>query len=322
MPSRNHQVDDLFISQHLEFEATLPPQAPEEFSDDLKSFFKANVTVHSSSYVSSSARHFLLLARTGEGDKRLVVGFMYFYRCRDAGLWEMWAVGVEEQWRRRGLANKLVRRALVAAIALGADRFVFRWADEGREHGRSMARAIDRFLAEHFPASEISHDGGFSWKRCSGTGLLSVSVVQQWTVKLGPDAPYPRVQLKRRHAERGDYHVVEVDITKLIALHDRDQMRISDAEFWPSDKRQGLQEFLDPHDSRPAEMPLVSVRDAPMPGWWAHLRKERWPAVAFTNGRHRTRLLAYFGATAMPVEVHDSSVHRLIELCGLAAHRA
>lgn len=93
-------------------------------------------------------------------------------------------------------------------------------------------------------------------------------------------------------------------------------MRIDPPDKWPSEKLSGLQNFLDPNDPGAAEMPVVGVWDAPRPGWWSRVRKHRWPAVAFTNGRHRAHLLRHFGAATIPVEVSKHSVKRVLDLCG------
>ena len=284
----------------------------------MQDFYEANIATHPRSYVSPPAKHYMLIARSSGQPGSPAIGFAYFYDRVAVGHWEMWAVGVDEAWRRKGVATELVKCALLAARALGARRFVFRWADQGKEHGQRMAEDVDRFLAERMPGSEVSHDGAHSWRRFAEIqdAAPSCPVGDHWTIELGDHAPYPMVHLKRRHADRADYQVVEVDLSRLLALHDRDQMRIPNAEHWTPEKRVGLQQFLDPKDPYPAEMPVVSVWDAPKPGWWARLRDHRWPAVSFTNGRHRSRLLAYFGAKRLTVEVHITAAPRLIELCG------
>ncbi|MGM9516964.1 GNAT family N-acetyltransferase [Roseateles sp. DB2] len=311
-------MSEFTVSPYFEFDPELPPETPQELSDRMQGFYEANVRMHSRSYVSPPAKHYLVIARSNMQTEKPVIGFAYFYYRMAVGQWEMWAVGIDEGWRRRGVATELVHCALLVAGSLGERRFVFRWADQGKEHGQAMAADVNQFLAERMPTSQVSHDGAHSWKRfgeVQGTALPN-PVGDHWTIALGAGAPYPFVHLKRRHAGRPDYQVVEVDLALLLAMHDRDQMRISNPEHWALEKRAGLQQFLDPKDPYPAEMPIVSVWDAPKPGWWARLRKHRWPAVSFTNGRHRARLLAYFGAKRLTVEVHISAAPRLIELCG------
>lgn len=135
-----------------------------------------------------------------------------------------------------------------------------------------------------------------------------------WTVPLPSSAPYGFVRLRRRHSDELGYRVVLVDPNRLIKFHQRDQFRLPDPSNWPEDKRKGLQQFLDPADPGAAEMPLVSVWDAQKPGWWARLCKQRWPAVSFTNGRHRAYMLHYFGAPVIPVEVSLHSLVRFTEI--------
>lgn len=305
------------ISPFFQFSPEALPATPAELSEELKRFFEANVRVHSAAPETSPARHFLVTARASSLADRPVIGFMYFYEDLTANLWEMWGVAVEAKWRLNHVATELVQSALTAASLMGADQFVFRWTDRREEHGKKMAPAIDRFLADRFHQASVSHDGGISWQRPSevlGTSPRKPSG-PHWAVALDQTAPYPVVFLKRPGGDRSDYQVVEVNLERLLALHDRDHMRIPNADQWPEAQRRGLQHFLDPKDSNPAEMPIVGLWDAPKPGWWARLRQHHWPAVVFTNGRHRARLLAHFGAKTMPVEVSSHYAARLIELC-------
>lgn len=109
-----------------------------------------------------------------------------------------------------------------------------------------------------------------------------------------------------------------VDVNKLLMLHDRDhEMRIQNPEFWTEEKQKEIKRFLDPDDLGEAEMPIVSIFDAPMPGWWARFRGHSHEAVAFTNGRHRARFLRYMGAISIPVEVTERSKARLSQLCAI-----
>jgi GNAT superfamily N-acetyltransferase len=311
-------MNEFTVSSYFEFDPASSPPTPQELSERVQGFYEANVSIHSKNYVSPPAKHYMLVARANSQADIPVIGFAYFYERITVDQWEMWAVGVDEAWRLKGVATELVQHALLAAASLGARRFVFRWADQGKEHGRPMAESIDQFLSHRLPDSLVSHDGGCSWKQLlkARDPMFPKPIGEHWVVELGTNAPYPFTYLKRRHAANPDYQVVEVDLRRLLALHDRDHMRIPNAEHWTAEKRDGLQTFLDPMDPHPAEMPIVSVWDAPKHGWWAWLRKQRWPAVAFGNGRHRARLLAYFGAKTLHVEVHIKSASRLIELCG------
>lgn len=158
-------MNEFTLSPYFEFDPASTPATPQELSERMQDFYEANITTHSRSYVSPPAKHYMLIARSSGLPGSPTIGFAYFYDRVAVGQWEMWAVGVDEAWRRKGLATELVQCALLAASSLGAKRFVFRWADQGKEHGQRMAEGVDRFLAERIPGSEVSHDGGHSWKR-------------------------------------------------------------------------------------------------------------------------------------------------------------
>lgn len=135
----------------------------------------------------------------------------------------------------------------------------------------------------------------------------------------GPEAPYSYVRFRRRLDTHPEYVVQVVNVHKLVELHDNDDLAIPNAVNWPDDKFRGLQTFLDPAGIGAPEMPIVGIWDRriALPGWWNMMRKKSYvvPAVAFTNGRHRTRMLMHWGAKQIPVETSVVNLNRLQSMC-------
>lgn len=141
-----------------------------------------------------------------------------------------------------------------------------------------------------------------------------------WVVPL-PDHPhYDHVRLKRVFdGDAAPHRVVLVDARKLLRCADRDETdyvlpAIGD---WHSGKVRGIREFLDPSNPRVPAMPYVTISTRRTRDWLGWLGLDHEGVVAFRNGQHRARYLAYAGALAFPVEVHERDEGLLTELCGV-----
>nr|WP_224013132.1 MULTISPECIES: hypothetical protein [Paraburkholderia] len=144
---------------------------------------------------------------------------------------------------------------------------------------------------------------------------------QHWIVSLPDHQAYDHVRFKRVFTTDGTRHeVVIVDLHKLLLCADRDDTDyvLKPVDDWHVGKVRGIREFLDPENERVPQMPYVTIskrRAGGVAGWLglAHVG-----VVAFRNGQHRARYLAWAGAQWMPVEVHEREVALLRELCGAA----
>ena len=140
-----------------------------------------------------------------------------------------------------------------------------------------------------------------------------------WVVPVPAHHPYDYVRFKRVFTTDGTRHeVVIVDLHKLLVCAERDDTDyvLKPVDDWHMGKVRGIREFLDPHNERVPQMPYVTIarrRAAGLAGWLglAHVG-----VVAFRNGQHRARYLAWAGATWLPVEVHEREAPLLRELCG------
>jgi hypothetical protein len=142
-----------------------------------------------------------------------------------------------------------------------------------------------------------------------------------WIVPLPEHLPYDHVRFSRVFATDGSRHeVVIVDIHKLLQCADRDETDyvLKPVDEWHAGKVRGIREFLDPGNQRVPQMPYVSVSTRRAPGVAGWLRLAREGVVAFRNGQHRARYLAWAGALWLPVEVHEREAPLLRELCGAA----
>ena len=141
-----------------------------------------------------------------------------------------------------------------------------------------------------------------------------------WTVPLGDHAYYDHVRLKRVFVDEDDtrHCVVVVDAHKLLQCADRDNTDyvLPPVSEWHSGKIRGIREFLDPSSQRVPTMPYVTIATRRAPGLLGWLGLEHEGMVAFRNGQHRARYLAYAGAQAFPVEVHEREAGLLKALCG------
>lgn len=126
------------------------------------------------------------------------------------------------------------------------------------------------------------------------------------------------MRLTRTFAVEGPSEVVIVDLHKLLACADRDDTDyvLKPVGEWHEGKIRGIREFLDPHNDRIPQIPYVTVSTRRVPGLAGWLRLAREGVVAFHNGQHRTRYLAYAGALWLPVEVLGREAPLLRELCG------
>ncbi|HEY4805187.1 MAG TPA: hypothetical protein VIH96_21445 [Paraburkholderia sp.] len=140
-----------------------------------------------------------------------------------------------------------------------------------------------------------------------------------WTVPLPDHDAYDHVRLKRVFTTDGTRHeVVIVDLHRLLVCADRDDTDyvLKPVDDWHSGKVRGIREFLDPDNERVPQMPYVTIckrRTTGLAGW---LGLAHEGVVAFRNGQHRARYLAWAGALWLPVEVHEREAALLRELCG------
>jgi hypothetical protein len=139
-----------------------------------------------------------------------------------------------------------------------------------------------------------------------------------WTVRLPNHPPYEFVNLRRVFTEAGSRHeVVVVHVGKLLACAERDDTDyvLKPVDDWHAGKVKGIRDFLDPANPRVPEMPYVTIgarRTQSLLGWFG---VEREGVVAFRNGQHRMRYLAYAGAVCVPVEVHEREAALLRRMC-------
>jgi hypothetical protein len=142
-----------------------------------------------------------------------------------------------------------------------------------------------------------------------------------WIVPLPRHSHYDHVRLKRVFVDDGTRHVVVmVDAGKLLQCANRDETDyvLKSVDDWHAGKIRGIREFLDPDNTRIPEMPYVTItqrKRRSLMGWFG---MEHEGVVAFRNGQHRARYLAYAGAEIFPVEVAEREVDLLISLCGVA----
>lgn len=140
-----------------------------------------------------------------------------------------------------------------------------------------------------------------------------------WTVPLQGHRYYDHVRLKRVFEDDQSRHrVVVVDAHKLLECADRDDTDyvLPPIGDWHSGKIRGIREFLDPDNARIPAMPYVTICTRHARGLLGLLGLRREGVVGFRNGQHRARYLAYAGATAFPVEVHEREAELLMSLCG------
>jgi hypothetical protein len=157
----------------------------------------------------------------------------------------------------------------------------------------------------------------------AGAGIIASAAGAEpvWTVRLGNHADYyDHVRLKRVFlGERDACHcVVIVDACKLLQCADRDKTDyvLPPVGEWHSGKVRGIREFLDPAGDHIPTMPHVTIATSRAPGLRGWLALDHVGVVAFLNGQHRARYLAYAGAQTFPVEVHEREAGLLKALCG------
>ncbi|WP_106857588.1 plasmid fertility inhibition factor family protein [Caballeronia novacaledonica] len=139
-----------------------------------------------------------------------------------------------------------------------------------------------------------------------------------WIVRLQGHPQYDFVRLKRVFKDLGSRHqVVLVDVRKLLMCANRDDTDyvLKAVDDWHAGKVRGIREFLDPDNPRVPEMPYVTISVRRSPGLLGLLGVHREGVVAFRNGQHRARYMAYAGALCMPVEVHEREAALLHEMC-------
>lgn len=140
-----------------------------------------------------------------------------------------------------------------------------------------------------------------------------------WIVPLPHHSHYDHVRLKRVFVDDGTRHqVVMVDAFKLLQCANRDETDyvLKSVDDWHAGKIRGIREFLDPDNARIPEMPYVTITQRKRRGLMGWLGIEHEGVVAFRNGQHRARYLAYAGAANFPVEVAEREAELLISLCG------
>jgi hypothetical protein len=143
--------------------------------------------------------------------------------------------------------------------------------------------------------------------------------VEVWTVPLPDHEPYAFIRLKRVFSSPDARHrVVIVDANKLLACSDRDttDYALPLPQYWHSGKLRGIREFLDPKNARIPEMPYVTFKTRQPRTLRSLIGLTREGVVSFRNGQHRARYMAYAGAVAFPVEVHETEADLLQRYCG------
>jgi hypothetical protein len=117
-----------------------------------------------------------------------------------------------------------------------------------------------------------------------------------------------------------DYVVINVRTDRLLELWSRDGgYFLPPVPQWTQSERDRFHSFLDSRDPGFAEMPVVSIyfRTVSRWGWRPPFRCNfEEPVLAFTNGRHRARYLAYAGAQTIPVEATARSAPLVQKYCG------
>jgi hypothetical protein len=147
-----------------------------------------------------------------------------------------------------------------------------------------------------------------------------------WIVPLREHRHYDYVRLKRVFGDEDDtrHCVVLVDAARLLQCADRDDTDyvLPPVGDWHAGKKRGIREFLDPQSERIPTMPYVTIVSRRAPGLLGWLGIEHEGVVTFRNGQHRARYLAYAGAEAFPVEVHEREAALLKAMCGASPEQA
>ncbi|WP_395066971.1 plasmid fertility inhibition factor family protein [Paraburkholderia silvatlantica] len=140
-----------------------------------------------------------------------------------------------------------------------------------------------------------------------------------WTVPLPDHDAYDHVRFKRVFTTDGTRHVVViVDLHELLLCANRDDTDyvLKPVDDWHIGKIRGIREFLDPDNERVPQMPYVTISKRRVQGLAGWLGLAHEGVVAFRNGQHRARYLAWAGALWLPVEVHEREAALLREMCG------
>jgi len=145
-----------------------------------------------------------------------------------------------------------------------------------------------------------------------------VEVSGIWSVPLGSSHKhFGQIEFKRGRTSP-NYEVVIVDTRKFIELYENNfdtLPPISSAKDWPSDKLEGVAEFLKPGNCYP-EMPRVSFFLDKVRSFKTFWLAREMPILTFGNGRHRVRYLQYADAPCFPVEVGAQGADLLRRECG------
>ncbi len=148
------------------------------------------------------------------------------------------------------------------------------------------------------------------------------SVDSVWEVALPSHDLYPSTRLKAAFTARDSRHcVVMVDARKLLQCADRDTTDyvLPEVTYWHPGKARGIREFLDPRANRVPEMPYVTFSTRHRPSLLGMFGLAHEGVVSFRNGQHRARYMAYAGAVAFPVEVHETEARALTLYCGIGS---
>ncbi|TKC91138.1 hypothetical protein FAZ69_07170 [Trinickia terrae] len=148
---------------------------------------------------------------------------------------------------------------------------------------------------------------------------VAVGAEPVWIVALRRHPHYDHVRLKRVFIDDGTRHqVVMVNAEKLLQCANRDDTDyvLRGVDDWHAGKVRGIREFLDPANARIPEMPYVTITQRRRRGLLGWIGIEHEGVVAFRNGQHRARYMAYAGAETFPVEVAEREAELLISLCG------
>lgn len=140
-----------------------------------------------------------------------------------------------------------------------------------------------------------------------------------WIVPLPGHPAFDHVRLRRVFpGSQSRHRVVLVDSARLLECADRNDTDyvLKAVPEWHPGKINGIRAFLDPAEARVPEMPYVTFSVRRASGLLGLLGLQHEGVVAFRNGQHRARYMAYAGAVSFPVEVHEREAEALIAYCG------
>lgn len=122
-----HDVRPLVILPPETF-VNSPPELPSAITDpEFVQFFQANVVEHLRDWApSEAASHYISWACANVTLRP--IGFVYFYVLDAKPHSELFALGVDPDYRRWGIGIDLLKAGVDASIAFGAERIGVKWA--------------------------------------------------------------------------------------------------------------------------------------------------------------------------------------------------